>query len=113
MRPRRVWLFGDFLLYGALDELGTDVFRKADRNDIPMLTEARLAYLWTEFGEVSEDIADALPRYFEAHLNRDLFACICTDEGRLAGTVFLLVTEKPPSPSFPGGRVVAVLNTNP
>ena len=85
-------------------------FRKADREDIPMLTEARLAYLRTEFGEVSEEIGEALPCYFEDRLNKELFAYICTDEGRLAGTVLLLVTEKPPSPSFPSGRVGTVLN---
>ena len=85
-------------------------FRRADREDIPMLTEARLAYLRTEFGEVSEEIAEALPCYFEDRLNKELFAYICTDEGRLAGAVLLLVAEKPPSPSFPSGRVGTVLN---
>ena len=85
-------------------------FFLADSSHINMLVKARRSYLLTDFDEVPESVVTALPAYFEKHLNKELFAFLCTVNGELVGSAFLLVTEKPPSPAFPTGKVGSVLN---
>lgn len=87
---------------------------KAEKKDIPLLTEIRLAYLQEDPGFRSEEernaIAAELPVYYEAHLGRDLFAWLAKDGETVAASAFLLVSEKPASPSFPNGLTGTVLN---
>jgi GNAT superfamily N-acetyltransferase len=87
---------------------------KAEREDIPLLTEMRLSYLSEDPGFHSEeekaDIARRLPLYFEKHLNNDLHCWLAKEGDRAVSSAFLLITEKPASPSFPGGLTGTVLN---
>lgn len=87
---------------------------RAVLSDIPELTALRLFYLAEDLGEIAEAdaaaIREALPRYFCAHLDRDLFAYVVRDGGRLAACALLLVTEKPMSPRFLNGKTGTVLN---
>ena len=89
-------------------------FEQAGVGDIGALTALRVAYLKEDYGELPQDtltdIADRLPAYFRAHLNRDLFAFVCRDAGEIAGCCLLYVSEKPPNPAFPHGKEGTVLN---
>ena len=87
--------------------------RKADLYDEKELTKLRLEYLEEE--KTLEDamkcrLMNALPDYFQEHLNRDLFVFLACDKDKIAGTVFLQVAYKPNSVSFPNGRIGIVLN---
>ena len=87
---------------------------KAGLNDIDALVELRLAYLREDFGRLDDaDLAAIqkdLPRYFEAHLGRDLFVYVIRDGKSIVSCAFLLVIEKPMSPAFLNGRTGIVLN---
>ena len=87
---------------------------KASLSDIDALTELRMGYLREDSGFSDEKeaalIRERLPEYFRAHLNRDLFAYLIRREGIAAACAFLLVVEKPMSPSFPNGKTGTVLN---
>ena len=84
----------------------------AGLSDIDSLTELRLAYLREDSGEFpgADAVAAALPGYFREHLDRDLFAYVLRDGGRIASCALLVVTVKPMSPAFPNGRTGTVLN---
>ena len=88
-------------------------FGRADGNDTSALTELRLAYLREDLGlpapEEEAVLRARLEAYFPAHLNRDLFAYVARN-GKISACCFLLVTEKPPSPAFPHGKIGNVLN---
>lgn len=89
-------------------------FFKADTGDINDLTQLRLEYLLDDYGEIPQDrldlIAGSLPGYFRKHLNADLFAFLCREDGQAAGCCLLYVSEKPANPSFINGRTGSVLN---
>ena len=87
-------------IFRAKDISGlTDIRMKYLREDFPFMTDAE-----------AEHIREGLPRYYEKHLNVDFFAYIAEDDGRIIGSAFLTVTELPPNPSFPNGKVGTVLN---
>lgn len=87
---------------------------RAGTGDIDALVQLRLEYLREDHGGLEERDAEAirvaLPGYFRAHLDRDLFAYVIRDGGTIASCAFLLVVEKPMSPAFPNGRTGIVLN---
>ncbi len=87
---------------------------RAMLSDIPELTELRLLSLSEDLGEISgtdaEAIRQTLPAYFQAHLNRDLFAYVFRDGDQIAACALLLIVEKPMSPSFLNGKTGMVLN---
>ena len=82
--------------------------------DINALTEMRLEYLSEDnsplSGQEADSIRKALPGYFTVHLGRDLFAYVVREDGDIVSCAFLLVVEKPMSPSFPNGKTGTVLN---
>ena len=82
--------------------------------DIPFLTEMRLAYLQEDSGEQKEEIIEKLKRdlpvYFEKNLNQTIFCYLVREQGEVASCAFLLVVEKPASPSFLTGKTGTVLN---
>lgn len=90
------------------------VFEKASSDDINELTALRIAYLEEDSGAMSEDvlasIKNELPKYFERHLNDDLTAYVARDEQEIVACAFLLVSQKPMSPSFINGKTGSVLN---
>lgn len=82
--------------------------------DIVSLTELRLAYLEEDHGRMSEDeveiIRRDLPDYFRRNLNQNLFCYLVREREEIAACAFLLVVEKPMSPSFITGKTGTVLN---
>lgn len=92
----------------------TMTFEKAETKDIRMLTDLRIAYLQEDLGTVTdtdlESIKTSLPPYYEKHLNKDLTVYIARDGDDIASCAFLLIVEKPASPSFITGKTGTVLN---
>ena len=90
------------------------VFEKTDANDISELAALRIEFLRADRGEIPASelslIFDRLPAYFRQHLNRDLLAFVCRDADAIAGCCFLYISEKPPNPTYPTGRVGTALN---
>jgi len=88
--------------------------RHASLNDIPALTELRIAYLTEDNGELSHEMEEKLrrqlPDYFRSHLGKDLRVFVADENGELLSCCFLLVTEKPAGPRFPDGLTGTVLN---
>lgn len=84
-------------------------YRVINKDRINDLVDMRLKYLWEDFQSTSEECFDLvrknLPKYFENHLNRDLFAfgAFCGD--KIISTAFLLIIEKPCNPRFTTGRI--------
>ena len=99
-----------------IDESGkkTMIFEKATTHDINILTELRIAYLQEDLGQIAdadlELISSSLPSYYEKHLNKDLMAYVARDEMDIVSCAFLLIVEKPMSPSFITGKTGTVLN---
>ncbi len=92
----------------------TEKVECAQTADITALTELRLAYLEEDHGKLSEDeieiIRRDLPDYFKRNLNQNLFCYLVREQGEIAACAFLLVVEKPMSPSFLTGKTGTVLN---
>lgn len=92
----------------------TEKVEYAEAADIAALTELRLAYLEEDHGKLSEDeieiIRRGLPDYFKRNLNQNLFCYLVKEQGEIAACAFLLVVEKPMSPSFITGKTGTVLN---
>ena len=90
------------------------IFDKATIKDINALTELRIAYLQEDLGQIAdadlELISSPLPSYYEKHLNKDLIAYVARDERNIVSCAFLLIVEKPMSPSFITGKTGTVLN---
>ncbi len=90
------------------------VFEKATIKDIDMLTKLRITYLQEDLGEITdadlELIKLSLPSYYEKHLNNDLLVYVTRDGEDIVACAFLLIVEKPMSPSFITGKTGTVLN---
>lgn len=90
------------------------LYRSANKSDIDALAELRIAYLHADFGSIESATEDAilaqLPGYLNGHLQNDLFAPVAECSGKLVGTCWLLVVEKPASVAFPHGRTGAIFN---
>lgn len=90
------------------------IYEKATIKDIPVLTDLRIVYLREDLGAIMEDdlqkLQTALPGYYEKHLNKDLIVYVAREEDTIVSCAFLLIVEKPMSPSFITGRTGTVLN---
>ena len=90
------------------------IYEKATTKDISVLTDLRLAYLQEDLGVITVDdlqkLQASLPGYYENHLNRDLMVYVAREEDTIVSCAFLLIVEKPMSPSFPTGKTGTVLN---
>ena len=77
-----------------------------------MLTDLRLAYLQEDLGVITDKqlIQESLPGYYEKHLNKDLMVYIARDDEDIVACAFLLIVEKPMSPSYITGKTGTVLN---
>ena len=86
----------------------------ADIRDIDALVDLRLAYLREDLGlrdgAEKEAIREGLPDYYRAHINRDLFVYVIRDGRDIVSCAFLLIIEKPMSPSFITGKTGTVMN---
>ena len=87
---------------------------KATIKDIDVLTELRIAYLQEDLGAISDKDLElmqaTLPSYYEKHLNKDLIVYVARNEMDIVSCAFLLIVEKPMSPSFITGKTGTVLN---
>lgn len=90
------------------------IYEKATTKDIPILTDLRIAYLQEDLGIITENdlqkLQTSLPDYYEKHLNQDLMVYVAREEDAIVSCVFLLIVEKPMSPSFITGKTGTVLN---
>lgn len=90
------------------------VFDKATIKDIDVLTDLRIAYLNEDLGVITDENLElmqaTLPSYYEKHLNEDLMVYVARDEMDIVSCAFLLIVEKPMSPSFITGKTGIVLN---
>ncbi len=90
------------------------IFEKALVQDINTLTDLRIAYLQEDLGEITDTdlelIKTSLPFYYQKHLNKDLMVYVARNEADIVSCAFLLIVEKPMSPSFITGRTGTVLN---
>ena len=88
------------------------IFEKATIKDINGLTDLRLAYLQEDLGVITDKelIQESLPGYYEKHLNKDLMVYVARDDEDIVACAFLLIVEKPMSPSFITGKTGNVLN---
>ena len=90
------------------------IYEKATTKDISALTDLRIAYLQEDLGVITEDdlqkLQASLPGYYEKHLNKDLMVYVAREEDTIVSCAFLLIVEKPMSPSFITGKTGVVLN---
>lgn len=89
-------------------------FEKASLKDIEVLTDLRIAYLKDDLGNISNEdlrsLQNTLPSYYTKHLNNDLIVYAARDQEDIVSCAFLLIVEKPMSPSFITGKTGTVLN---
>ena len=82
--------------------------------DIAALTALRLEFLQEECGGLKEEVIsklkEALPAYFEKHLNDIIFCYLIREREEVVACAFLLIVEKPANPMFITGRTGTVLN---
>jgi len=90
------------------------IFDKATIKDIGVLTDLRIAYLNEDLVQIAdadlELIRSSLPSYYTKHLNKDLMVYVARDGEDIVSCAFLLIVEKPMSPSFITGKTGIVLN---
>lgn len=90
------------------------IFDKATKKDIGVLTDLRIAYLNEDLGVISDEnlelMKSTLPSYYTKHLNKDLMVYVARDGEDIVSCAFLLIVEKPMSPSFITGKTGTVLN---
>ena len=90
------------------------IFRKAKSSDINSLVDLRVAYLSEDLGEINTHdlkiIQRELPEYYTRHLNKDLHVYVALEDDVIVSCAFLLIIEKPMSPSFITGKTGTVLN---
>ena len=87
---------------------------KAQNTDINSLVDLRIRYLQDDFGSLSSSdikaIKNKLPDYFLSHMGKDLFCYIIRNGKQIVSCAFLLIIEKPMSPSFINGKTGTLLN---
>ena len=87
---------------------------KGSIDDLQTLVEMRIAYIREDYGRISDEqiekIKKALPDYYSRHINKDLHIYTAKKDEEIIACGFLLVLEKPASPSFILGKVGTVLN---
>ena len=90
------------------------IIRRATLEDLPELITLRIDFLRTMDGmteEQEKDIREKLVLYYNEHLDRDLIIAVAeTAQSTIVSTAFLVLSERPPSPSFITGRIGTLLN---
>ena len=90
------------------------IFRNGERSDSAGLIEMRMEYLKEDWGTLTEEqetaIRKQLPDYMERHLGGNLTAYVAEENGRLAGTVLMMVVEKLAGPSAINGKTGTLMN---
>lgn len=90
------------------------MFDRATKGDIPQLIRLRFAYMEDDFGPLSENekscMEKQLPDYFGRKLEKELFAFVARDGGKIVSVAFLLLIEMPANPNVPSGFCGELLN---
>jgi len=90
------------------------IVRFANHDDVDKLIKVRFDYFTADNYELTDEmikrINSQLAEYYEKHLNKDFFAALVEDEGRLAATAFLVISDMPANTLCPTGRYGKVLN---
>lgn len=90
------------------------IFTRAGQNDIAELVRMRIYYIVQDYGHLADTdrakMEKSLPEYFARNLEKNIFAFVAKDGGKIVATAFLLVVEKPASPAFINGKTGTVLN---
>lgn len=90
------------------------IFRNGEYADSAELTEMRVEYLKADWGTLTKEqeaaIREQLPSCFERLLGENLAAYVAEENGQLAGTVLMLITDKPAGPAFLNGKVGTLMN---
>lgn len=88
--------------------------RKATIEDIDLLIKLRIDYLLTDIGSLSRAEESAirlqLKTYFLEHINNNFVAILAEEAGKVLGTAFLAIAEKPANPTFLTGKTGTLLN---
>lgn len=90
------------------------ILREAERDDIPVLIELRLAYLRENRGALTmqEETAlrTVLTEYFTRNIGSMFFACLLEVGGEPVSAAYLAISEKPANPAFITGKIGTILN---
>ncbi len=90
------------------------IFTRAGQNDIAELVRMRIYYIVQDYGHLAETdrakMEKSLPEYFARNLEKNIFAFVAKNGGKIVATAFFLVVEKPASPAFINGKTGIVLN---
>lgn len=93
---------------------GTYYFGKASLADLEALIDMRITYLQAELGaldaQAEAETRHQLRPFFERHVDLDLLIYVARCDGRIVGSVFLMLYEHPPRPDRPMGRHGVVYN---
>lgn len=89
--------------------------RIANHKDIDILIKIRFDYFasenWAITKEKGDLICSQLQKYYSKHLNLDFFAALVeNDNGTIASSAFLAISEMPANLSVPTGRKGMILN---
>ena len=88
--------------------------RIATKADIASLVALRLEYLRADYSvlpkELEQVLRAQLPLYFSRHLGKDCHVYLAEEHQSAVSCAFLIVLEKPANPTFPTGKVGAVMN---
>ncbi|MDR1198934.1 MAG: GNAT family N-acetyltransferase [Prevotellaceae bacterium] len=90
------------------------IFRKLNANDRDLFVKLRMYYLSTEFDINSIDVNEIernLIRYFDEHiLKNDFIGMVCEIDNEVVATAFLIINERPSSPTFVNGKLGVLMN---
>lgn len=91
------------------------IVRFANHDDFDKLIRVRFDYFTADNYELTDEmrkrINTQLAEYYEKHLNNDFFAALVEDDdGKLAATAFLVISDMPANTLCPTGRYGKVLN---
>lgn len=88
--------------------------RLADHRDLETLVRVRLDFIREMFEPLLEseaaDLALRLRAYYVEHLERDFNAVLAEDGNRVAAAAFFTVSDRPPNPTMPNGRLGEISN---
>lgn len=92
----------------------TESIRKATIEDIGILINLRLDFLFDHIGNLTEDQESAirlqLASYFTKHINNDFLAILAETKNDVVSTAFFVIDERPANPIFITGKAGTLLN---
>jgi len=89
--------------------------RKASKSDIDLLIKLRFDYINTDFDRLNPEEEDKIKKqlneYFPKHFDYgDFIAVIAEFDGKIAGTAFMVINERPANTGFITGKTADIYN---